>query len=365
MNRRPTHYECAALPAELHQRMSARWAYPHPADECSLWSLEARIGAVVRCLIGGLRSRRSTKRGGSCWRCDRTARINTGLTAWQRIVCGCIDDGGSRRSRVDRISVCTCFISRFSIRFAVRRRVLLRNDRDGRCGGDEGSEVHHIFLCIGRHAGNNERAVDAILLPEILEGIHLVRNLAGNYLIPAGTEGWDSILYNGLCILDGCRRHSTGDFLQSTYTSFRCLFSFNSLYKNGFSGLIWPLLPAEHPRCFAAQELSAAIASWQKTLSRMYLCFLKSPVVSPGPDSGLAVCKGLDEARASERWKMREAGVSSSCSGEESGVRTHGAFYTQRFSGPPPSSTRPPLRICPYAWPVIWSFQLWCSQYRK
>lgn len=166
-------------------------------------------------------------------------------------------------------------------------------------------------------------------------------------------------------ILDGCRRHSTGDFLQSTYTSFRCLFSFNSLYKNGFSGLIWPLLPAEHPRCFAAQELPAAIASWQKTLSRMYLYFWKSPVVSTGPDSGLAVCKGLDEARASERWKIREAGVSSSCSGEESGVRTHGAFYTQRFSGPPPSSTRPPLRICPYAWPVIWSFQLWCSQYRK
>ena len=280
MNRRPTHYECVALPAELHQRMSARWAYPHPADECSLWSLEARIGAVVRCLIGGLRSRRSTKRGGSCWRCDRTARINTGLTAWQRIVCGCIDDGGSRRSRVDRISVCTCFISRFSIRFAVRRRVLLRNDRDGRCGGDEGSEVHHIFLCIGRHAGNNERAVNAILLPEILEGIHLVRNLAGNYLIPAGTEGWDSILYNGLCILDGCRRHSTGDFLQSTYTSFRCLFFFlffNSLYKNGLSGLIWPLLPAEHPRCFAAQELPAAIASWQKILSRVYLCFFEKP----------------------------------------------------------------------------------------
>lgn len=279
MNRRPTHYECVALPAELHQRMSARWVYPHPADECSLWSLEARIGAVVRCLIVGLRSRRSTNRGGSCWRCDRTARIRSGLTAWQRIVCGCVDDGGNRRSRVDRISVridrfgiFARSISGVRIRFAVRQCVLLRNDRNGRCGGNEGGEVHYILLCIGRHAGNNERAVDAILLPEILEGIHLVRNLAGNYLIPAGTEGWDSILYNGLCILDGCRRHSTGDFLQSTYTSFRC-FSFNSLYKNGLSGLIWPLLPAEHPRCFAAQELPAAIASWQKTLSRMYLYF--------------------------------------------------------------------------------------------
>ena len=287
MNRRPTHYECVALPAELHQRMSARWVYPHPADECSLWSRETRVVPVNRCLIGGLHRGRSTKRGSSCWRCHRTARIRSGLTAWQRIVCGYVDDGGNRRSRVDRISV---RIDRFSIfirsisgvriRFAVCRRVLLRNDRNGRCGSDEGGEVHHIFLCIGRHAGNNERAVNAILLPEILEGIHLVRNLAGDYLIPAGTEGWDSILYNGLCILDGCRRHSTGDFLQSTYTSFRCLFFFlffNSLYKNGLSGLIWPLLPAEHPRCFAAQELPAAIASWQKILSRVYLCFFEKP----------------------------------------------------------------------------------------
>ena len=173
MNRRPTHYECVALPAELHQRMSARWVYPHPADECSLWSLEARIGAVVRCLIVGLRSRRSTNRGGSCWRCDRTARIRSGLTAWQRIVCGCVDDGGNRRSRVDRISVridrfgiFARSISGVRIRFAVRQCVLLRNDRNGRCGGNEGGEVHYILLCIGRHAGNNERAVDAILLPE-------------------------------------------------------------------------------------------------------------------------------------------------------------------------------------------------------
>ena len=149
MNRRPTHYECVALPAELHQRMS----------ECSLWSRETRVVPVNRCLIGGLHRGRSTKRGSSCWRCHRTARIRSGLTAWQRIVCGYVDDGGNRRSRVDRISV---RIDRFSIfirsisgvriRFAVCRRVLLRNDRNGRCGSDEGGEVHHIFLCIGRHA---------------------------------------------------------------------------------------------------------------------------------------------------------------------------------------------------------------------
>lgn len=63
----------------------------------------------------------------------------------------------------------------------------------------------------------------------------------------------------------------------------------------------------------------------------MYLYFWKSPVVSTGPDSGLAVGKWLDEARASERWKIREAGVSSSCSGEESGVRPTGLFTPSGF----------------------------------
>ena len=141
---------------------------------------------------------------------------------------------------------------------------------------------------------------------------------------------------------------------------------FNSLYKNGLSGLIWPLLPAEHPRCFAAQELPAAIASWQKTLSRMYLCFFeKAQWLAPARIVGWLYAKGWMKPVLPKGGRYGKQGVSSACSGEESGVRTHGAFYTQRFSGPPPSSTRPPLRMCPCAWPVIWSFQLWCSQCRK
>ncbi len=329
---------------------------------------EARIGAVVRCLIGGLRSRRRTKRGGSCWRCDRTARIHTGLTAWQRIICGRIDDGGGRCSRVDRISVCTCFISRFSIRFAVSRRILLRNDSNGRCCGDEGSEVHHIFLCIGRHAvTTKERSTPyfflrywsaftwSVISPGITSSPQ--GRKVGTPFSTMASAYWTVVAVTVRVIFS---KAHTLPFAVKNFSFF------NSLYKNGLSGLIWPLLPAEHPRCFAAQELPAAIASWQKTLSRMYLCFFeKAQWLAPARIVGWLYAKGWMKPVLPKGGRYGKQGVSSACSGEESGVRTHGAFYTQRFSGPPPSSTRPPLRMCPCAWPVIWSFQLWCSQCRK